>query len=152
MRVAIRMWAWAAVLRLLKRVVALETLVRVMHRTPGRPRARSSREQSIESYMNMTGRFPFRPPSNCLERSLIAYRMLCEAAAEPELVVGMRRATDGSLHGHVWVTVAGRPLGERVESLATYTPLVRFDARGRRALPPEGGGRHAGIERGLTFD
>lgn len=82
--------------------------------------------------MAMTGRFPFRPPSNCLERSLAAYRMLCAAAADPELVIGLRHADDRALHGHVWVTVGGQPVGERAADLAAYTPIVRFDANARR--------------------
>lgn len=134
-RMAIRMWAWAAALRVLKRFVPLETLVRLMHREPRTPRRGSSTERSIESYIDMTGRFPYRPPSNCLERSLIAYRMLCEAAADPELVVGVRHGKDHDLRGHVWVTVAGRALGERADALAGYTPLVRFDANGERHAP-----------------
>lgn len=147
-RIAIRIWAWAAALRVLKRIVPLETLVRLMHRTPIASRRGSTTEESIESYINMTGRFPFRPPSNCLERSLIAYRMLCEAAADPELVVGLRHAADGRLHGHVWITVGGRPLGERPESIATYTPLVQFDAQGRRYSPSGSGA----LPSGLAFD
>jgi hypothetical protein len=130
--IAIRMWAWAAVLRVLKRIVPLESLVRLMHRRPA-PGGRSPAfRQRIEDYMCMTGRFPWRPPSNCLERSLGAYRLLCEAAAAPELVIGLRRSDAQGLLGHVWVTVQGRALAERDDALAVYTPIATFDAGARR--------------------
>ncbi len=82
--------------------------------------------------MDRAGRLPFRPPSNCLERSLGAYRMLCGEGASPELVIGVRRAPGQPVDGHVWVTVAGRALAERTENLATYTAITRFDSKACR--------------------
>lgn len=130
--IAVRLWTWAAALRLLKRVVPLETLVRVMHRKP-RGGARSPAfERRLEGYLERAERFPFRPPSNCLERSLGAYRLLCGANAAPELVIGFRTSPDRRVEGHVWVTVDGRPIAERSENVAAYTAIVTFDADARR--------------------
>jgi len=130
--IAIRMWTWAALLRVLKRIVPLESLVRLMHRRPASRGRSAAFRQRIEDYLSMTGRFPYRPPSNCLERSLGAYRLLCEAAAAPELVIGLRRSDAQGLLGHVWVTVQGRALAERDDALAVYTPIATFDAGARR--------------------
>lgn len=117
-------------LRVLKQFVPIERLVRLMNRKPAR--GRRCLPEEVERYMSAAGRFPWRAPANCLERSLGAYRLLCEAAAEPELVIGVRRPSDSTVGGHVWVTVAGRPIAERAEHLAAFVPIVTFDASGRR--------------------
>jgi hypothetical protein len=130
--IAVRLWGWAAVLRILKRVVPLETLVRVMHRRAGNAKRSEAFERRLELYLERRGRFPFRPPSNCLERSLGVYRMLCRLNAAPQLVIGFRHAADKRVEGHVWVVVDGRALAEPPGALSTYTSLVTFDADARR--------------------
>ena len=136
--IALRLWGWAAMVRVLKQVVPLETLVRFMRRPPtGRPRSRAF-ERKLENYLDQTARFPFRPPANCFERSLAVYRILCSANTRPELVVGFRHSPERRLEGHVWVVVDGRALGESSESLATFTPIVSFDADARPLISPPG--------------
>jgi hypothetical protein len=130
--IALRLWLSAALLRPLKRLVPFETLVRLMHTRPGARHRSSAFERRLEHYMHRTGRFPFRPPSNCLERSLGAYRILCGANACPELVVGVRRVPGRGVEGHVWVTLDGRALAEHGSDLATYTAIARFDSSARR--------------------
>lgn len=127
--VGARLWMWAAVLRVLKHVAPMTSLVRLAQREP-RARRKGLQER-VEAYLRMEGRFPFRPPGNCLERSLGAYRLLCEAGANPELVVGVRRGDTG-VNGHVWVTVNGTPAGEKAGDLAAFTTIVTFDATGRQ--------------------
>ena len=125
---AIRVWAWAAALRVLKRFIPLESLVRMMHRSPdGGPRSVAF-ERRLAEYLIREGRFPFRPPSNCLERSLAAYRMLCRTGARPELVVGFRPSHIKHIEGHVWVMVDGRPFAERDAAIGTYTAAMTFDS------------------------
>ena len=63
---------------------------------------------------------------NCLERSLVLYRYLARANADPHLVVGMARPDE--YLGHVWVTVDGQPLLETPETLGGYTEVVTFGA------------------------
>jgi hypothetical protein len=128
--IALRLWGWAAVLRILKHVVPLPMLVRLARRAPRRGSAERL-ASNLAAYLDMSGRFPFRPPANCLERSLGAYRLLCAVDASPSLVVGVRRSPNG-VQGHVWVTTAGRAWGEREEDLATYATIVTFDATGRQ--------------------
>ena len=127
--IGIRLWLWAAMLRGLKHVIPIATLVRLARVAPGR-RAAALDASRLEGYLAMRGRFPFRPPSNCLERSLGAYRLLCRGGAEPELVVGVRRSPHRGVEGHVWVSVAGRVLAETAEDVAGFTPIVTFNAGG----------------------
>jgi hypothetical protein len=65
---------------------------------------------------------------NCLERSLVLYRYLARANADPELVIGMAKPDD--YLGHVWVVVNEQPLLETSESLGLYTEVVRFGRGG----------------------
>lgn len=130
--IAARLWVWAAALRVLKRIVPIESLVRVMHTSPGSPRPEI--EARLRDYLEMRGPFPRRPPGNCLERSLGAYRILCAAGARPELVIGVRRGDDGKVEGHVWVRADGRALGETDDSLAGFAVLAIFDASASRGV------------------
>jgi hypothetical protein len=127
---ASRLWFWAAVVRPLKHVVPLGTLVRLLHRSPRTPLDPKG-VQELESFLRRTGRVPQRPPANCLERSLGAYRLLCAASAAPQVVVGIRRAGT-RVDGHVWVVVDGRPLGEDEAFLATFSRVLAFGPDGRR--------------------
>lgn len=130
---AARLWIWAAILRPLKHVVPLGTLVRFAH-CPPRPGADAEGvRRQLEGFLRRTGRAPARAPANCLERSLGAYRLLCAAGAAPEFVVGIRRGTGNSVDGHVWVVVSGRPLAEDESFLSAFARVCRFDASGRQA-------------------
>jgi hypothetical protein len=126
-----RLWLWAAMLRILKHVVPIATLVQFAKVAPRR-HAAALDQSRVEAYMVRKGRFPFRPPANCLERSFGAYRLLCRDGAKPELVVGVRRSAQRGVEGHVWVTVAGRVLAETSDDVASFTPIVTFDAEGRQ--------------------
>jgi hypothetical protein len=128
--IAFRLWTWAALLRVLKHVVPLATLVRMMHARPRRVAPVVT--DDIERYLHTSGRFPRRPPGNCLERSLGVYRLLCQAGASPELLVGMRRLPSHPIEGHVWVRAAGRPIGETAASLHEFQLTASFDEYGRR--------------------
>ena len=128
--IAFRLWTWAALLRVLKHVVPLATLVRMMHARPSR--VAPGLTDDIERYLQTSGRFPRRPPGNCLERSLGVYRLLCQAGASPELLVGMRRLPSHPIEGHVWVRAAGRPIGETAASLHEFQLTASFDENGRR--------------------
>ena len=126
-----RLWLWAAMLRGLKRVVPMATLVRLAQVSPRR-HTTGRLQPRVEAYLARRGRFPFRPPANCLERSLGAYRLLCRGGAKPELVVGVKRSPERGVEGHVWVTVGGRALAETSDHVASFTPIVTFDSEGRQ--------------------
>jgi hypothetical protein len=128
-----RMAGWAAALPLLKYVVPLQRLVRLLAAADGDGERAPAREQKVADLARVLYRSPAAVVrDNCLERSLVAYRYLSRANANPELVVAM--ATEGSaLLGHVWVTIDGEPLYDSPEKLAEFVPMVVFDASGQIA-------------------
>ena len=66
---------------------------------------------------------------DCLQRSLLLYRLLSAVGADPELVVGLREQ-DGKIIGHAWVLVDEVSLVEPESDLAQFSPVLRFGARG----------------------
>jgi hypothetical protein len=127
-----RLWFWAAIVRPLKHIVPLRTLISLLHQSPSRCANPGRVYQALDSCLRRTGRLPLRAPANCLERSLAAYRLLCRAGAAPSLVVGVRRGVGTSVDGHVWVVVDGRPLGEDETFLAGFSQVLAFDASGQQ--------------------
>ena len=121
---------WMAVLPVLKRVLPLPTLVRMMWR-PGTARARQH-ERELHTARIVQG-LCRASGGNCLVRSLILYRFLSRANAEPTLVAGMGKP--GDFLGHVWVNVDERPLLESPASLRPYVEMIRFGADGRLLSP-----------------
>jgi hypothetical protein len=120
------MSAWAPSLPLLKRVLPLPRLVALM---ASEPRARE-RDPALERRIARMARLIYRGRrgtfnNNCLERSLVTYRYLSRAGADPELVVAVRRGDEG-VEGHVWVTVGGVPVHEQPDELEPYLPVLRF--------------------------
>lgn len=122
-----RVSGWLSVLPVLKRTLALERLVRLMWLSPRSASRDAGREQQT---IRIVARLARTSGGNCLERSLVLYRYLARANADPHLVVGMARPDE--YLGHVWVTVRGQPLLETSETLASYTEVVTFGESGAR--------------------
>jgi len=123
------MAGWSITLPLLKRVLPLRTLVQLTWVGGTRGRA-SAREQQIVRLSALLPRFRFPHfRANCLERSLLAYRFLAEANANPTLVIAVRRA-EAEVVGHAWVAVDGRPVHESEAAVRDFVPLVEFGSRG----------------------
>lgn len=122
---------WAFVLPMAKHLVAVKSLATTMRKAPrGHVRDRA-REIRIVTYARWASRLTrWRSGGNCLERGLIAYRYLCEAGADPMLVVGIGRGEEGVI-GHAWVLIDGHPVGESLSVLATYTPVFAFASNGQ---------------------
>lgn len=120
-----RIVGWLCVLPLLKRRLPLARLVRLMWLRP-RGAARDPRRE--ERTIRAVARLSRASGGNCLERSLVLYRYLARANADPRLVVGIARPDE--YLGHVWVTVDGRPLLETPDGLASYTEIVVFGSGG----------------------
>jgi hypothetical protein len=77
----------------------------------------------------------FRIDDNCLDLSLVTYRYLGQAGADPRLVIAVRK--DGRLtRGHAWVTVGGVPVHDSTERLEDFTSLMTFES-GRHAYASE---------------
>lgn len=128
---ALRMAVWVPALPILKRTVPFPRLVRLMAQDGPGPREeeRELRITRIARLLYRSRTTPMR--DNCLERSLVAYRFLGRAGAGPELVVGVRKGED-AVHGHVWVTVDGRPLLEEPADLDPFVAVMTFQAGGAR--------------------
>ena len=58
---------------------------------------------------------------NCLQRSLVTYRLLARAGADVSAVLGIRR--EGlALAGHAWIQLDGRALDQPGND--SYTPML----------------------------
>lgn len=124
---------WSLVLPVLKRVVPLRRLIAFLA-TSGKERDEGA-WPAIGRWSSTFTRLRPSLRSNCLERSLLAYRFLGHAGASPHLVVAV--AQDGSrLIGHAWVTVDGEPLHESRSAVDRFTTLIEFDSRGRAVEEP----------------
>jgi len=154
--ILVRLWIWAALLRVLKHLVPLPKLVTLAGRSARKGADGGGEfEARLAEYLERRDRFPFRAPGNCLERSLGAYCLLCARGRRPSLVVGISlqrpgpepraqspepgeaesrepKAESPSVRGHVWVEVDGRPFGERAGELEGFTRVVMFDAEGNQ--------------------
>jgi hypothetical protein len=126
---------WRISLPVLKRLIGVETLVkRMAARAASSPIAPADRVAVIRQVAAGGGRLLVS--ANCLERSLVYYRLLSRAGADPVLVLGVRR--DGSsLKGHAWVALDGQPFEVSKDE---YTPVVTFaltaGAQGRAGRLP----------------
>jgi len=125
------MAAWRLALPVLKRRMPLPRLVGLMWRgdDPGRPNP--ERQARVAELTTSVFRSDHRDrPGNCLDRSLVLYRYLSEAGADPRLMVGMRRGERDALRGHAWVTVEGEPVEESTEPLEEFARLASFRGDG----------------------
>jgi Transglutaminase-like superfamily len=125
---ALRMAGWALVLPLLKRVMPLRSLVKLMW-LDGRVQRSADREHAIAQFSARLTRLRPSFHGNCLERSLLAYRYLAEANAEPRLVIAVSAREDGVM-GHAWVTVDDRPVHDWEADVGEFAPIVEFGTGG----------------------
>ncbi|HEX8219050.1 MAG TPA: lasso peptide biosynthesis B2 protein [Chloroflexia bacterium] len=145
-----RVLLWGMALPLLKYALPLPRLVRLVeprYRLAPRPRPPEHTERLLVLVDGMYRRVPVLSRDNCLERSLLTYRLLRNVGARPRLVVGIRRQARGAgaadlaprtvIEGHVWLELAGRPLGESPTSLSEFIPVATFP--GRYMAPPAPG-------------
>lgn len=128
---AARMAAWAAVLPALKHTVPLPRLVALVRERP----RRSLRQPDLEARIVALAWWLHAPLAildrGCMQRSLLAYRFLGAAGAEPHLAIGVRK--EGSVVlGHAWVFVDGAPAGESCNKIAPFSLTVMFGPDGRK--------------------
>ena len=71
------------------------------------------------------GRGPWA--SSCLTRSLVLYVMLRQHGYHPRFVVGVA-GVEQQFHAHAWVTLAGVPVADVPDVIASYTRLVAHGA------------------------
>jgi Transglutaminase-like superfamily len=126
--ILVRLFIAYMVLALLKHLVPLTWLVRRVWCPPVRLRDCES-ERWLTAIVLRLSRLAGLPDRDCLQRSLLLYRVLSRAGADPTLVVGFRRI-DGRIRGHAWVVVDGRALLESEPDLAAFSPVLRFGSLG----------------------
>jgi len=126
------------VLPILKFAIPLHALTRLMWANPSRlvPSAgtaeASRRLQTIEHVWRTGGRLLVSP--NCLERSLVLYRILSSEGIDPSLVLGLSRA-GGHVAGHAWIELAESQMFHDSES-HFYTRFAAFGVDGRERQFP----------------
>ena len=138
-RLFARALAWRLLLPVLKTAVPVKVLARWMDRShrllPSS--AAAARVAAVERLLAEGGRLVVS--NNCLERSLLAYRLLSETGAEMSLVMGVRRE-GAAVAGHAWIELNRRPLADA--TAGSYDPIVRFEPRRTQATDNTGHGQH----------
>lgn len=127
-QLCLRMLFWRLALPVLKYIVPMRTLARLMWAAPRRSgEDRDRRVQEVIEVWRTGGRLLVS--RNCLERSLLLYRLLSREGARPSLVFGVDRR-DGSIAGHAWVELHDEVVHE---SSAAYDRVAIFGANGQLA-------------------
>jgi Transglutaminase-like superfamily len=128
---AARMAGWAAVLPALKYTVPLPRLVDLMWTTP----RHSLRQPDLEQRIVALAWWLHAPLAlldrGCMQRSLLAYRFLGAAGAQPHLALGVRKEGAAVL-AHAWVFVDGAPAGDSPHEIAAFAPILMFGPDGRK--------------------
>jgi hypothetical protein len=115
-------------LGIVKHLVPLQWLVRWAWRPPASPRIRKVERRltvGVVRLSQLTG----MPDRDCLQRSLLLFRVLSRAGADPTLVVGFKHVHNCTV-GHAWVVVDGHALIESDVDLLRFAAVLYFGARG----------------------
>ncbi len=128
---AARMAAWATVLPALKRALSLPRLVELMRATPRSPLRQPDLEQRIVALARWLHAPLALVDRGCMQRSLLAYRFLGAAGAQPRLAVGVRKE-GAKVLAHAWVFVDGAPAGDSQHEIAAFAPMLMFGPDGRK--------------------
>jgi hypothetical protein len=127
---ALRMVTWRLAVPLLKRLLPLPRLAQLLWKKPRRAERDPAREERVMTLADaLSGPRGSRRLDNCLDRSLIGYRFLSHAGADPELVIGVARAGE-EVRGHVWLRLDGVPLRETDDSLEGFEEVAAFGPAG----------------------
>ena len=97
----------------------------------GEPRSETPERQKRIATLagGLSGPARIRALDNCLERSLLVYRFLSKAGAEPELMVGFARR-GGAVQGHAWVNLDDQGLWGEDGSLGEFETVICFGRDG----------------------
>jgi hypothetical protein len=117
---------------MLKHMVPLQRLVRLAWRFPAGRRDHEAERRLVASVLRLS-QFVGLRDRDCLQRSLLVYRLLSRAGADPLLVIGFRRK-DGRLLGHTWVIVDDHAIFESEADLITFSPAISFGTQGALRL------------------
>jgi hypothetical protein len=121
----LRALVWRVTLPVLKYLLPIGTLTRLMW---VKPRDREGRPDVVLNAWRSGGRLLVSP--NCLERSLLLYRLLSREGANPTIVFGVDRGTE-TVAGHAWVEIDGAVVHDA--GTADYTRVATFGINGQVA-------------------
>jgi transglutaminase superfamily protein len=125
--ILVRLLPVYVLLGLLKHLVPLTWLARWAWCPPVGPRDHAAERRLIARVLRLsrlTGLFD----RDCLQRSLLLYRVLSRSGAAPMLLIGFRR-TDRQILGHAWVVIDGQPVIEHA-SLLQFSAAFGFGVQG----------------------
>ena len=114
---------------ILKRIVPLRVLAKLAWRAP-RARANAPTEGETVARVIRAVNLLGWTDRDCLQRSLLLYRLLSEIGRDPTLVVGMQRS-GSTVRGHAWVMTGGRVIGEPIGHVEQYEPFCGFGRHGQ---------------------
>jgi len=128
----LRSVVWRVTLPVLKYLLPFPTLARLMWSEPRRQEDhQSGRPDVILKAWRSGGRLLVS--KNCLERSLLLYRLLSREGANPTIVFGVDRGTE-TVNGHAWIEVDGGVVHD--PATADYTRVATFGVNGQLAGTP----------------
>ena len=126
--IMIRLLPMYVIVGLLKHLVPLQSLARWAWRSPAGPRD-SEAERCLVSSVLRLSHLIGSSERDCVQRSVLLYRLLSRAGADPVLILGFQRE-NGQLLGHAWVIVDNQPVIESQAELVRFTPAFQFGWRG----------------------
>ena len=113
---------------LLKHVVPIRALARMAWREPAGGRDPERERLTVARIAKARRLFPLWD-GDCVQKSLVLYRELSGAGADPVLAVGFRRM-DGRVQGHAWILVDGAAVGDSLAAGGAFTSSFSFGRRG----------------------
>lgn len=123
---------WRVTLPVLKYLLPFPTLARLMWAEPRRQQDhQSGRPDLVLKAWRSGGRLLVS--KNCLERSLLLYRLLSREGANPTIVFGVDRGNE-TVNGHAWIEVDGGVVHD--PATADYTRVATFGVNGQLAGTP----------------
>ena len=125
--IALRLLPVYVLLSLFKHLVPLRWLARWAWCTPVGQRDRTA-ERGLAASVLRLSQLTGLPDRDCLQRSLLLYRVLSRAGAAPLLIIGFGRI-NGAVRGHAWVVVDNQPVLKEAE-LLQFSPAFGFGAGG----------------------
>lgn len=137
LRLAVRIWARYAVIRLTVRRRPLPDLVAELSRRAARPVVSHHPPARLSRAVDRALRVGSRQPT-CLVNSLVLFQLLLEQGDEPELVIGLPGEGRSKI-AHAWVELHGRDVGP-APGRGSHEPLARFGSE------PDGGVGMTGAE------
>jgi hypothetical protein len=72
------------------------------------------------------GSLPWPWHRTCLKRGITLFYLLAAARHPVTLAIGVRRASDGELQAHAWLTDQGTPYLERSENVRSFAAISQF--------------------------